>query len=52
VGLPMELWTLIYRAVVAGATMTGRPPLRPEGPLGDGVPPLDKGLGHGALEAP
>jgi hypothetical protein len=52
VGGPAELQTLIHRAAVAGATMTGRLPPRPGGPPAGGAPPADRGPGGGALEAP
>jgi hypothetical protein len=39
VGLPAELQTLIHRAVVVGAAMTGRLPPGPGGPLAGGAPP-------------
>jgi hypothetical protein len=52
VGLPAELWTLIYRAAVVGATMTRRLPLGPRGPPAGGAPPADRGPGGGALGAP
>jgi hypothetical protein len=51
-GLSAELQTLNRRAAVAGEAMTGRMPPRPRGPPTGGVPPPDKGLGGGALEAP
>jgi hypothetical protein len=52
VGLSTELQTLIHRAVVVGATMTGCLPPRPEGPLAGGIPPPERGPGGGALEVP
>jgi hypothetical protein len=43
------LW---FERVVAGATMTGRLPPGPEGPLAGGAPPPERGPGGDALEAP
>jgi hypothetical protein len=48
----VESRTLICRAAVVGAAMTGRLPPGPEGPLAGGAPPPERGLGGGALEAP
>jgi hypothetical protein len=52
VGLIAESRTLIHRVAVEGATMTGRLPPGPEGPLASGAPPPERGPGGGALEAP
>jgi hypothetical protein len=52
IGLPTESRTLIRRAAVAGAAMTGRLPPGPEGPGAGGVPPPEGGPGAGALEVP
>jgi hypothetical protein len=43
---------MVRRAAVAGATMTGRLPPGPKGPLAGGAPPPERGPGGGALEAP
>jgi hypothetical protein len=50
--LPMESWTLIRRPVVAGVSMVGRLSPRLERPLASRSPPLERGPGGGALEAP
>jgi len=52
VGGPVELWTLIPRAAIAGETMTRRLPPRLGGPPAGGAPLADRGPGGGALEAP
>jgi hypothetical protein len=52
VGVPIAWQTMVQRAAVAGATMTGRLPPGPEGPLAGGAPPPERGPGGGALEAP
>jgi hypothetical protein len=52
VGVSIAWQTMVQRVAVAGATMTGRLPLRPEGPLAGGAPPLERGPGGGALEVP
>jgi hypothetical protein len=52
VWVPLMWQTMVQRAAVAGAAMTGRPPLGPEGPIAGGAPPLEGALGGGALEAP
>jgi hypothetical protein len=47
------MWrTVVRRAAVAGAAMTGRLPPGPEGPIVGGAPPPEGGAGGGALEAP
>jgi hypothetical protein len=43
---------VVWRADVAGVTMTGKLPPRPEGPLVGGAPPPERGPGGGALEVP
>jgi hypothetical protein len=52
VGGPAELRTLISREAVVGVVMTTRLPPRPGGPPVGGAPPVDRGPGGGALEAP
>jgi hypothetical protein len=51
-GVPLVWRTMVQRAAVAGAAMTGQLPPGPEGPIAGGVPPPERGPGGGALEAP
>jgi hypothetical protein len=43
VGVPLVWWTMVRRAAVAGAAMTGRLPPGPEGPIVGGAPPPERG---------
>jgi hypothetical protein len=52
VGVSLTWQTVVRRAAVAGAAMTGRLPPGPEGPIVGGAPPPEGGAGGGALEAP
>jgi len=52
ISILLESQSLIHREAIAGATMTGRFPLGPEGLIVGGVPPPEGGLGGGALEVP
>jgi hypothetical protein len=52
VRLSAESQTLIHRAAIAGAVITRWLLPGSEGPLAGGAPPLERGPGAGALEAP
>ena len=52
VGIPPPWWVVVRRATVEGVAMTRRLPLRQEGPVVGGGPPLEGGVGGGSLEAP
>ena len=45
-------WAVVWRATVAGATMTRWVPPSPEGLVVGGGPPPEGGVGGGSLEAP
>jgi hypothetical protein len=52
VGVPLMWQTMVWRAIVAGAAMTGWLPPGSEGPIVGGAPLPEGGPGGGALEAP
>jgi hypothetical protein len=52
VGVPLMWQTMVRRAVVVGAAMTGWLPPGPKGPIVGGAPPPEGGPRGGSLEAP